>query len=168
MAVPNSHLIIHASSGEHRIGVAQRLERAGVAEDRLRFVGSQPLPEYMQTYSEIDIALDTFPYAGGITTLDALWMGVPVVTLSGETAVGRGGRSILSNLGLPELIARNHDQYAQIAIELAGDPNRMSTLRHGIRERMLASPLTDAPAFARDIEMAYRQMWRTWCETTTA
>ena len=92
-------------------------------------------------------------------------MGVPVVTLSGQTAVGRGGRSILSNLGLPELIAFTPDQYVQIAIELASDRNRMNILRQDMRSRMLASPLMDAAGFARDMESAYRLVWRAWCET---
>jgi predicted O-linked N-acetylglucosamine transferase (SPINDLY family) len=163
VAVPNSHIIIHAPSGAHQDDVAHRFERAGVATDRLLFVGTRPSMEYMQTFSRIDIALDPFPYGGGITTCDALWMGVPVITLSGETAVGRGGRSILSNLGLTEFIALTQDQYAQIAIELAKDRDRMDALRRDLRARLQASPLMDAAAFARDIETAYRQMWRTWC-----
>jgi len=88
-------------------------------------------------------------------------MGVAVVSLSGKTAVGRGGRSILSNLGLPELVAFTPDQYVQIAADLARDADRMDDLRRGMRTRMLASPLMDAPQFARDVEAAYRQMWRT-------
>jgi len=164
-AVPNSRLILHAYPGKHLDEVTQRLDRAKVPSHRLHFVGRQSSMEYLQTYSRIDIALDPFPYGGGITTCDALWMGVPVVTLSGQTAVGRGGRSILSNLGLPELIAFTPDQYVQIAIELASDRNRMNTLRQNMRSRMLASPLMDAAGFARDMESAYRLMWRAWCET---
>jgi predicted O-linked N-acetylglucosamine transferase (SPINDLY family) len=94
---------------------------------------------------------------------DDSWMDVPVVTLSGQTAVGRGGRSILSNLGLPELIAFTPDQYVQIATDLARDRDRLIELRSTMRARMLASPLMDAPQFARNIEAAYRRMWQTWC-----
>ena len=128
--------------------------------------GSQSKAAYLQTYSEIDIALDPFPYAGGITSLDALWMGVPLVTLSGETAVGRGGRSILTNIGLPELIAHSTEQYARIALDLAKDANRLQQLRSGMRERMQASPLLDANGFARDVEAAYRQAWKEKCANT--
>jgi predicted O-linked N-acetylglucosamine transferase (SPINDLY family) len=91
-----------------------------------------------------------------------------VVTLSGKTAVGRGGRSILSNVGLPELIAFTPEQYLTIAVELAGDLPRLSSLRSSLRERMQRSPLMDARQFARDIEAAYRRMWRTWCERGSA
>jgi predicted O-linked N-acetylglucosamine transferase (SPINDLY family) len=159
VAVPKSRLIIHASPGAHLNDIARRMERAGVEASRVLFIGKQPWAAYMQTYAEIDIALDPFPYAGGITTCDALWMGVPAVTLSGETAVGRGGRSILSNLGLMELIAFSPDQYARIAIDLAQDRDRITDLRDRMQDRMLASPLMDAPRFARDMEAAYRQMW---------
>jgi predicted O-linked N-acetylglucosamine transferase (SPINDLY family) len=167
-AIPNSRIVIHAPLGAHRNQVEQRMERAGVARTRLRFVGRQEAAKYLQSYSEIDIALDPFPYGGGITTCDALWMGVPVVSLSGQTAVGRGGRSILSNLGLPELIAFTADQYVQIALDLARNADRIEMLRQGMRARMLASPLMDAPNFARDVEAAYRQMWHTWCEKAPA
>jgi predicted O-linked N-acetylglucosamine transferase (SPINDLY family) len=162
-ATPRSRIIIHASPGAHVEDAARRMEQAGVAQSRLRFVGKQTWTAYLQTYRQIDIALDPFPYGGGITTCDALWMGVPVVSLSGETAVGRGGRSILSNLGLQELIALSQEQYRQIAIDLARNVDRIELLRQGMRARMLASPLMDAPKFARSIEAAYRQMWRTWC-----
>jgi len=162
-AIPNSRIIIHAPAGAHVNQVAQHMESAGVPASRLSLVGKKPVDEYLQTYSEIDIALDPFPYGGGITTCDALWMGVPVVTLSGKTAVGRGGWSILSNLGLTELIAFTPDQYVQIAVDLARDMGRINDLRMGMRARMLASPLLDATAFARDVEAAYRQMWRAWC-----
>jgi predicted O-linked N-acetylglucosamine transferase (SPINDLY family) len=168
LAVPGSRMIIHASPGQYLIDVTERFARVGVEKSRVHFVGRQLWSEYAQTYSQIDIALDPFPYGGGITTCDALWMGVPVVTLSGNTAVGRGGRSILSNIGLPELIAFTPDQYVQIAIDLARDCDRMDGYRQGMRARMLGSPLLDGASFARDVEAAYRQMWRTWCETVSA
>jgi protein O-GlcNAc transferase len=111
----------------------------------------------------MDIALDPFPYGGGTTTCDALWMGIPVVSLAGQTGVGRGGLSILSNIGLADLVAGNVDEYVQIASGLAGDLLRLSKLRATLRERMQKSPLMDAPHFARNIEAAYREMWRQWC-----
>jgi predicted O-linked N-acetylglucosamine transferase (SPINDLY family) len=139
------------------------LEQQGVDPRRLRFADFQPPKEYFGLYGQIDIALDPFPYGGGTTTCDALWMGVPVVSLVGKTAVGRGGLSILSNIGLPELVARSEEQYVRIASELAGDLPRLRDLRSTLRQRMERSPLMDAPRFARNIEAAYREMWRRWC-----
>jgi predicted O-linked N-acetylglucosamine transferase (SPINDLY family) len=116
-------------------------------------------------YNEMDIALDTFPYNGTTTTCDALWMGVPVIALAGQTHVSRVGVSLLSNIGLSETIAATTDEYISLAVALARDRDRLKTLRLGLRERMKTSPLMDADKFARDVEAAYRQMWRTWCET---
>jgi predicted O-linked N-acetylglucosamine transferase (SPINDLY family) len=90
-------------------------------------------------------------------------MGVPVVSLAGQTAVGRGGLSILSNVGLQELVAQDADAYVRIAAELAGDLPRLTALRAALRQRMESSPLMDAPRFARNVEAAYREMWRRWC-----
>jgi predicted O-linked N-acetylglucosamine transferase (SPINDLY family) len=162
-AMPNSQLLLHAHEGSHRQRLQQRMEREGIESSRVRFVGFKPAEEYFDLYRQIDIALDTFPYGGGTTTCDALWMGVPVVSLVGKTAVGRGGLSILSNVGLPELAARSEDEYVRIASDLASDLPRLSDLRSTLRQRMGQSPLMDAPRFARNMEAAYRQMWRGWC-----
>jgi protein O-GlcNAc transferase len=162
-AVPRSRMIIHSYPGSHLDGVRKRFAAAGVAPDRLEFVAKLPWTQYVQTYGRIDVALDPFPYGGGITTCDALWMGVPVVSLGGQTAVGRSGKSILSNLGLPELAARRPRQYLQTAVTLAQSPARLAELRRTMRHRMLTSPLMNARRFARNVENAYRQMWRQWC-----
>jgi predicted O-linked N-acetylglucosamine transferase (SPINDLY family) len=161
--VPRSRLIVHSQPGTHLNAVRERFEIKGISPDRLEFLGRQHWPEYVQTFGRIDIALDPFPWGGGITTCDALWMGVPVVTLLGRTAVGRGGASLLSNIGFPDLIARTPEQYVRIAIDLAQDLPRQAELRRTLRPRMQASPLKDAPLFARNVEAAYRQMWRNWC-----
>src|SRR5262249_27127579 len=116
-------------------------------------------------YNQIDIALDPYPYGGGTTTCDAIYMGVPVITLTGQTAVSRAGSSILHNLGFPQWIATSNAQYVQIATDLASDLSLLSQLRSTLRPRMMSSPLTDAPAFARDFESALRQMWTQWCGT---
>ena len=162
-AVPASRLLLHAPPGEHRTLLAEKLRHAGINPDRLHFAGKVPIAAYFQLYDQIDIALDTFPYAGGTTTCDALWMGVPVTTLAGKTAVGRGGVSILSNLNLTELVAESEEQYVRIAADLANDLSRLSELRSTLRSRMDQSVLTDAARFAKGMEAAYRQAWSVRC-----
>jgi len=108
--------------------------------------------------------LDTFPFTGGTTTCHALWMGVPVVSLVGDTATSRGGASLLYAVGLGELVAQTPDQYVDIASGLAQDAARLTALRVGLRERMRASALMDARRFTHHLESAYRSMWRSWCE----
>jgi predicted O-linked N-acetylglucosamine transferase (SPINDLY family) len=132
----------------------------------LEFVSFQRWKHYIETVQRFDVALDPTPYGGGITTCDALWMGVPVVTLSGQTSVGRGGRSILSNIGLPGLVAETPDEYLEIALSLADDLPRLSQLRSTLRPRMENSPLRDAKGHASDVESAFRQMWQIWCSKT--
>ena len=114
-------------------------------------------------YNRIDLGLDPLPYNGHTTSLDAFWMGVPTITLIGKTVVGRAGWSQLCNLGLQELAARTPEEYVEIAVQLAGDLPRLQELRATLRARMRASPLMDGKRFARHMEQAYRQMWRTWC-----
>ncbi len=161
--IPDSRLLILSPAGSHRERVAKWLESRGVREERVEFVAFQPRREYLEQYHRIDVVLDTFPYNGHTTSLDALWMGVPVVTLCGDTPVSRAGLSILTNVELPELIARSNDEYVRHAVKLAQDRPRLAQLRSSLRERMKASVLTDAPHFARQIEQAYRAMWQTWC-----
>jgi predicted O-linked N-acetylglucosamine transferase (SPINDLY family) len=162
-AVGRSRLMLLAPEGSTRRRTADLLEREGVGRDCVTFVSRQPRPRYLELHHRIDIGLDTFPYTGQTTSLDAFWMGVPVVTLVGPTAVARAGLSLLANLGLPELVAETPEQFVSIAAGLANDLPRLSELRATLRERMQASPLMDAPPFARGVEAAYREMWRRWC-----
>jgi len=164
-AVPQSRLLLHAHPGSHRDRLKAIAAEHSIEPGRIEFSGYLPTADYFGLYQQIDVALDPFPYCGGTTTCDALWMGVPVVTLAGRTAVGRGGVSILSSMGLTELIAQDADAYVRVAAGLARDLPRLAKLRSTLRERMLASPLTDAPRFARHVEGAFRQMWRRWCAT---
>jgi predicted O-linked N-acetylglucosamine transferase (SPINDLY family) len=159
---PGSRLMLAAPRGVERKGLLERMQQWGLAPDQLELIDRRCWQRYMESYWSIDIGLDPFPYGGGITTLDALWMGVPVVSLSGETAVGRAGRSILSNIGLPGLVAETHGQYIEAASLLASDMARLKELRSTLRERMERSPLRDAKGHARDIEAAYCEMWRRW------
>jgi predicted O-linked N-acetylglucosamine transferase (SPINDLY family) len=157
--VPGSTLLLYCPSEVARLRVNERFERAGIAPSSVRFVGRVPLAEYYARFGDIDIALDPFPYAGGTTTCDTLWMGVPAVTLVGETGVSRAGLSILSNVGLAELIARTPEQYVQIATDLAGDLPRLDKLRQSLRDRMRSSKLMDARCLVSSLECAYDKMW---------
>jgi predicted O-linked N-acetylglucosamine transferase (SPINDLY family) len=161
--VPDSRLIVHALEGRHRHEALEYFAAGRVDPQRVEFVGQMPLADYLAQYLRIDIVLDPFPYGGGTTTCDALYMGVPVVTLKGDTAVSRGGASILTNLGHCELIAETQDQYVGIAIDMAGDVAKLAELHLTLRKQMERSPLMDAVTFTRDIETAFRTMWMNWC-----
>jgi predicted O-linked N-acetylglucosamine transferase (SPINDLY family) len=163
LGVPNSRLLMMTPRGSARQAVLDRLAKLGIASDRVDFVATQPRHDYLRTYHGIDIALDTLPYNGHTTSFDAFWMGVPVVTMAGRNAFGRAGVSLLTNLRMPELIARTPERFVQIAVDLAHDRPRLAELRRTLRQRMRSSPLMDARAFARGIESAYRTMWQTWC-----
>jgi protein O-GlcNAc transferase len=160
LAVKNSRLLLLADDGGHRQRLTDRFAQHGIEPARIQFVAHCPRPAYMAYHGNIDIGLDTFPYNGHTTSLDSFWMGAPVVTLVGRTVVGRAGLSQLSNLALTELAAANDAEYVRVATELAGDLPRLITLRADLRERMLQSPLTDARRYTRNIEHAFRAMWR--------
>jgi protein O-GlcNAc transferase len=166
LATPGSRLLLKAkplacASVQER--VRHVMSSAGVEAERVEMFGWAAPAEHLGQYGRVDIALDTYPYHGTTTTCEAMWMGVPVVSLAGESHVSRVGVSLLTNAGLPELIAESPEEYVRIAAELAGDLPRLEELCGGLRARMMASPLMEAPRFARDMEAAYRQMWRTWC-----
>jgi protein O-GlcNAc transferase len=162
-ATPDSRLLILTFSVEHQKHMRQLYERMGIESQRLIFVKRCPREQYLRLYDRIDIGLDPLPYNGITTTLDALWMGVPVISLAGSTAAGRAGLGILSTLGLPELVVQTPEQYVEIAVKLAGDLPGLKELRSTLRQRMQASPLMDAKRFARNVESAYHTMWRKWC-----
>jgi protein O-GlcNAc transferase len=140
-----------------------RLAERGVAADRVELVGWLPDQAHLALYDRVDIAFDPFPYNGTTTTCEALWMGVPVVTLRGDRHAGRVGASLLTQIGLTDLIADSIEAYVEMAVALAGDPARLADLRHSLRPRMAASSLCDAAGFARKVEDAYRTMWARWC-----
>jgi len=159
---PPSRLLLLTDEGSHRQRTLEILERAGIEASRVEFAAPRPRNAYLELYHHLDIALDPFPYNGHSTSLDALWMGVPVVSLAGGSPVSRAGYSQLSNLGLPELVAFSEEDYIRIAARLAHDLPRLADLRATLRSRMEASPLMDAARFARNFEAAYRAMWRRW------
>jgi protein O-GlcNAc transferase len=162
-SLPLARLLLYTAEGSHRQRLKDTLAADGIDPQRLEFVDQLPLRPFLELYHRIDIALDPFPFNGGTTTYDALWMGVPVVSLAGRTSVGRAGLSILSNLGLQHLVASNPDDYVAIAVNLANNPPQLTQLRSTMRQRMLASPLMNAPTFTTNVETAYRQMWIHWC-----
>jgi predicted O-linked N-acetylglucosamine transferase (SPINDLY family) len=159
-SVPRSRLVIHCHRDRHGHVALQYFSARGISESRIEFTGLQPLEKYLAEYHRIDIALDSFPYGGGMTTCDALWMGVPVITLRGRTAVGRGGASILSNLQMPDWIAETPESYADLARKWAGDPKGLAAVRATLRDRMARSPLMDARQFAADMEAVFHEMYR--------
>ncbi len=161
--VPESRLLVYARSRHHQARLSSALQQADLDPSRLDFVGWQPLQSYLETYTRIDVALDPYPYGGGTTSCDALWMGVPVVSMTGDTAVSRAGLTLLTHAGLPDLVADNPEDYVSIAADLIRDTNRLAKIRSGLRSQLEASSLMDAPQFARGIESAYREAWRTWC-----
>jgi predicted O-linked N-acetylglucosamine transferase (SPINDLY family) len=163
-AASTARLALLSPPGTHRSAVLDRFERSGVSADRIRFVPRVPPDDYLRLYNTVDLCLDTTPYPGHTTTIDALWMGVPVVTLAGQTTVGRGGVSILSNMELTSLIARTPDEYVDIAVATVKDLDALAGLRLGLRERLGASPLMNARQFTGDLEEAYARMWSDYCE----
>jgi predicted O-linked N-acetylglucosamine transferase (SPINDLY family) len=166
-AVPGSTLLLKANALTSP-EVQQRVRRIFKAEhisfERVELVGwTESTEDHLALYNQIAIGLDPYPYHGTMSTCEAMWMGVPVITLAGQTHVSRVGVSLLSNMGLKELIAESPKEYIRIAVELANDIPRLRNLHSTLRRRMEQSPLMDAPKFARNVEAAYRQMWRTWC-----
>ncbi len=165
-AVPDSHLLLLTGEGEHRRRTQDFLEARGINPNRVEFQMQCPQEEYLHIYDRIDIALDPFPYNGITTSCDALWMGVPVITLVGTAAASRAGLSLLSTVGLTELAAHTAEQFVEITARLVRDLPKLGELRSTLRRRMEQSPLMDAPKFARNIEAAYRRMSHIWCQTT--
>jgi predicted O-linked N-acetylglucosamine transferase (SPINDLY family) len=163
ISTPRSRLILHADPGRHLDALTARWRERGLSSDRLEIVGRMSLQEYFGVHRRIDVALDPFPHNGGTTSRDALFMGVPVITLAGQQPVSRMGLSALATIGLPELAADSLERYVALATALAGDLPRLAELRRTLRPRMAASPMMDAAGYVADLEAAYRAMWRTWC-----
>ena len=144
--------------------LCRRLAASGIAADRVTLLPqTKTVAEHLATYQRADIGLDTFPYNGTTTTCEALWMGVPVVTLAGDRHASRVGVSLLNNVGLGDLVAQTPREYVDAAVRLAEDVQRRQSLRETLRQRMRESALMDPPRFARNVEEAYRTMWRRWC-----
>jgi protein O-GlcNAc transferase len=165
-AVPGSRLLLKAPSFGDPIAQARYTEmfaQHGVGAERLLFRGASPLPLMMQEYGDVDIALDPTPYNGGTTTLQAMWMGVPVVVQAGGHFVSRMGASFMTAAGLADWVARDDDDYVAIATRMAADRPALLALKRGLRQRLQACPGWDIDTYARDFMAAMQGMWRQWC-----
>jgi predicted O-linked N-acetylglucosamine transferase (SPINDLY family) len=166
-SVPESRLALKnraLSEPEARTWVVAQFSRRGIGEGRILMSGLvENLADHLRSYQMIDLALDTFPYHGTTTTCEAMWMGVPVLSLCGASHVSRVGASLLGQVGLDEFRVTRPEDYVRRAIELARDPGPLATLRIALRERMLQSSLTDERGFTSRLERCYRNVWRSWC-----
>ncbi len=166
--IPQARLLLQAAGMENpalAAAVSSALCERGVEPHRLTLRGWTGIEDYMRLGHEADIALDPYPFNGGVTSCHALWMGLPVITRAGETAASRVGASILGGLGLAEWVASDSDAYANKAIALAHDTAKLAALRASLRTRMETAGLLDGPGLASEVENAFRGMWRTWCAT---
>jgi predicted O-linked N-acetylglucosamine transferase (SPINDLY family) len=168
--LPDARMLLK-SRQLHDPGLQQRFQdefaRRGIDPGRVEMLGRvNSTIDHLALYGRVDVALDTFLYNGTTTTCEALWMGVPVIALAGDRHAGRVSKSILRGLGLEELITTSPDDYRQLANDLANDRDRLAAYRSSLRTRMRNAPLTDAAGFAQDIEAAFRDMWKKWCERT--
>ncbi len=165
-AMPGSRLLLKSMTLDMaavKAEVLRRFREHGVGPERLILQGTTNLYWHFKALDAVDLALDPFPHSGGITTAQTLWMGVPVVTLLGTTPPGRISASMLTALGLPDWIARDEDEYVQIALDFADDPAHLARMRAEMRGRIASSPIYSVRAYTRAVENAYRDIWRRWC-----
>ena len=165
-SIPGSRLLLKARAfgdDTERRNFEDRFSANGIAADRLMLRPHSPHASMLAEYADIDIALDPFPFSGGLTTCEALWQGVPVVTLRGNSLVSRQSASFLTELGLGDWIADSREDYLARATRMAGDLDSLAHLRAGLRERMKASPVCDSAGFTRDLERLYRGVWENFC-----
>jgi predicted O-linked N-acetylglucosamine transferase (SPINDLY family) len=161
--VPGSRLVILGIADE-RARDRLATEIAGNERGRVTVLPYVSLQDYFNGFNSVDIALDTMPYSGGTTGCDALWMGVPVVTVPGTRPCSRSTLSVLSTAGLTEWIASDPEDYVRLAVEKSRDAALLAELRKSLRDRFRQSPLMDEKQFVRDLENTYRDMWRAWCQ----
>ena len=161
--VPDSRLVMKAQGLDcpaTRARFAEAFAAQGVAVERLTLIGTTPPAEHLDWMRRADLALDPFPYSGGRTTLEALWMGLPVVTLPAESFAGRHSLGYLNTLGLTDWVARDEDHYVELAAALARAPEDLTHWRRTLRERIMASPLADTDRFVRSLDQTLMAIWR--------
>ncbi len=167
--VPGASLVVlDVRQPETGRALLERIERHGISRERVVLRGRESMADYFAAIGRVDVALDTFPYNGGTTTLDTLWMGVPIVALRGERGISRGCYSILKSLGADELIAYDPVDYVKLNVRLARDRPWRARLRETLRARLVGSPLMDSKQFVADLEARYRTMWRAFCTRASA
>jgi len=161
-AIPNSCLLLKAKQFHDQMvreSIIQQFAALGINSKRISLEEFEDRQKYFAAYSKIDIALDLFPFTGGTTSVESLWMGVPLVTLAGDSLISRQGVGVLMNAGLSDWVAADEEEYVAKAVLFASDLDKLASLRAGLRSQVLASPLFDAPRFARNIENALWAMW---------
>jgi predicted O-linked N-acetylglucosamine transferase (SPINDLY family) len=166
LAVPEARLLLRGTNldlPESQRNLRARFAAHGVAGDRIVCEGYSPKLDYLRDFSRVDIALDPFPYNGVTTTLDTLWMGVPVVALAGDTTISRYGLALLTHAGHAEWVAATPEEYVAKAADLASDGERLRRIRQQLRGDLVRSPLCDSPGFTRTFQDALREIWRQWC-----
>ena len=164
LSVPASRIVFATVPPKGRERVLSVLAGNGVGMERVAFFDRLPRDQFWAMYDQIDILLDTNPCNGGTTTCEALWLGVPVVSLRGQVFQSRAGFSILNAVGLPDLVAQTREEYHDKAVRLASDLPALSALRSRLREQMRCSSLVDGKGFTREIERLYQEVWRRWCK----
>ena len=166
-AVPGSRFILKTSefaAEHHRERVSKQFSDAGIDLNRVTLLGLTYWYEHQAAYNRVDISLDPFPHSGGVTALEGLMMGVPMVTLNGPTLVGRLSASVLTTIGLTDWIAKNVDDYVELAAQKAKNLQELAELRQGLRTRFSQSILGDTSAYVAAVEREYRRLWNRWCE----
>jgi predicted O-linked N-acetylglucosamine transferase (SPINDLY family) len=158
--VPGSTLLFAGVEEQRRDGIRRVFADCGIEARRLGFAPRLPLQEFFLLHNRVDIALDAFPYSGATTTLDSLWMGVPVLTLAGEPPMSRSTASLLATLEMPGWIARSADEFIELAVRHAGDLDALAATRARLRNAVEGSILMDGARFTRELEELYRRMWR--------
>jgi predicted O-linked N-acetylglucosamine transferase (SPINDLY family) len=168
-ALPDARLLLFRDGLRGRTADRMRGEfiRRGVGAGRLRLESRVDHPSFLAIYHQIDLSLDTLPWSGHATACEALWMGVPTLTLLGDRHAGRMVASVLTQVGLPEFITRTPEDFVARAVALAGDLERLARLRSGLRDQVKASSLGDTAGFTRQLEAAYRELWRRWASAVS-
>jgi protein O-GlcNAc transferase len=166
--LPDSRLLLKGKSFRDKTTCQYAIDmfmQRDIAAERVILQPPDASPRHLEAYNLVDIGLDTFPFNGAATTCEALWMGVPVITIAGTAYHSSVGTSLLSNVGLKDLIASTHDEYIRLAVNLSNDIERLKILRSSLRDKMAHSPLTDAKRFTINLENRYREIWKTWCQS---
>ena len=161
--IPHSRLFLKdkcLSNSSCREALVKSFKSFGVAENRLILEGSSPRSDYLQAYNKVDIALSPFPYGGGTTCVEGLWMGVPFVTKKGNTFISSIGESIACNTGLSDWVSENEEDYIDKAVRFASNLNDLSALRSSLRDQALQSPVFNAKKFSKDFVLALEALWK--------